>query len=234
MAGQIDTRLIDQIVAEVLEKLRQRVPSAPKPNAHNGALKENYVNLHDPVITEETVRSKNPGNVTIRISAEAILTPSARDYVRSQQISVIRTRQENIVASGKKGIHSKIIAAHAPETVQTLLADVRKNAPSLWSVEMESGVLPVVERVRSIICRGEARQVVVFVKTSHAVSCLMNRNPQCRSAVVRHAEDVRKARVECGANVICVDLQQPTFIGLRKILEASVKTIDQIREPDWS
>ena len=89
-------------------------------------------------------------------------------------------------------------------------------ARALWSVELESGVLPVVERVRSIICRGEARQVVVFVKLSHAVSCLVNRNSQCRSAVVRHAEDVRTARAECGANVLCVDLHQPTFIGLKK------------------
>ena len=241
MTGQLDSLLIDQIVAEVLGKLRQRMANAPnRPLARiseqastNGSSYESSLELHDAVITEAMIKLSHRREQTIRIAPKAILTPTARDYIRSQNISVIRSGKANGNATRSSAQSGKIIASHLPDSVQSLLADVRRNAQAVWSVETESGVLPVVERVRSIICRGEAPQAVVFAKNCQRVSCLVNRNPHCRATVVKGANDVRTARAEIGANVICVDLLQPTFIGLREILRASAKTMNQISEPDW-
>ncbi len=125
-----------------------------------------------------------------------------------------------------------LIASHLPEVVQSLVAEVRRQWKSFWTVEMEAGLLEVVAKAQSEICRGESQQTLVFAKNSHQVACLVNRNVECRAAVVRNAVDVRQVREEMGANVLCVDLQNPTYIGLRGILRASMETSGLIQSAE--
>lgn len=241
----IDAKLIDQIVVEVLSQLRQRIDSAPSSSTANApselelapasaAIKDSNhsVDLPEAVITEETLKQRAKPGVALRMNAGAILTPSARDYVKSQGISLSRNGQNGQV--GQAGSHNvgTIIAGHLPEVVQSFLADVKRQSKPSWTVEMESGAAQVADRVRSVICRGESRQTLVFVKNPHLLACLVNRNPNCRAAVVQSGADVRRVRSEFGANVLCVDLQQPTFMGLREILRSCGQTVDLIQEPE--
>lgn len=220
MPDAIDPKIIDKVVAEVLAQIRGRMGSAPRTNSNGQA-----VELADRVITAELLKEKIPNGGALRITAKAILTPSARDEIKAKGISIQR---DTGVSKGKltsaKGV---IVASHLPGVVQDLINDVKKHSSANWRVEMESGVSQVVERIQSVICRGESPQVLAFVKTPHEAACLVNRNAQCRAAVVRTDADVRIVRSEMAANVIFADLSQPTFHGLRRILKASEETVAQ-------
>ncbi len=186
--------------------------------------------LSDAVITEETLKQQAKPGAAVCVTRGAILTPSARDYIKTHHITFNRQEEigrSNSSSSSKPGT---IIAAHLPEVVQSLIANVRKQAKSLWAVELESGTAQVVNRVRSVICRGESKQALVFAKSPAQIACFVNRNPNCRAAVVQTETDVRRVRAEFGANVICVDLQQPTFIRLREALRACEQTVDLLQE----
>jgi hypothetical protein len=217
----IDPKVIDSIVAEVLGQIRRRIGSARSPETNGSA-----VELADRVVTADLLKQKVPDGGAIRISSKTILTPSARDEIKARRIKLNQDQSTSIANPSKmKGV---IVAAHLPVVVQNVLNDVKKHASAAWRVEMESGSAKVVERIRSTICRGESPQVVAFVKTPHEVACLVNRTSECRAAVVRSAADVQRIRSEMAANVICVDLAEPTFIGLRRILKAGEDTLDQI------
>jgi hypothetical protein len=235
LTQSIDTRLIDQIVAEVLSQLRQRIDGAQKESNPSQTKSETsplagVIDLTEAVITEDTLKLRVQPGAAIHVAGNAILTPSARDYIRDQDLSLSRKGKSASAPSVKLGT---IITVYLPEVVQSLLADVRKSKSS-WSVELEGGTSQVVELIRSVICRGEARQVLVFVKTPYEVACRVNRNSSCRAAVVRNANDVRRVRSEFAANVICVDLEQPTFIGLREVLRSCGETVGQVLDVEGS
>jgi len=225
VAERVHSQVIDSIVAEVLQQLRGRVGPAQKSEANGSA--NTAIEIADPVITGDLLKEKISQGGTVWVDSQAVLTPSARDFLRAEKITLHRGRpDQNVDAVKRKGV---IVAAHLPGVVQNLLSDVKRNGSASWQVEMESGVFPVVERTRSAICRGESPQVVVFAKTPHRVACLVNRNSQCRAAVVQGNDDVRTVRSEFAANVICVDLRQPTFMGLKKIIKASQETVNLIK-----
>lgn len=225
--------LIDQIVAQVLSQLRERTGSTR--SSLNGIglpqavvdqpTQDPVIELPDAVITEERLKETAKPGSAICISGKALITPSARDYIKAQKISVNRAQQggatERSVHGMSRGI---IIASHLPAVVQSLLAEVKKQWTSFWTVEIEAGISQVASRTISAICRGETGQILVFSKTFHQVACSVNRNAQCRAAVVRNAVDVHSVREEMQANVLCVNLDQPTYIGLRGILKSSMET----------
>ena len=238
MTNALDDSLVDQIVAEVLAQLRQRIQSAPGPapkrtpeSQGNGIVADPIVEFSESVITEEILKQQAGLGAAVRIPPGAILTPSAQDYIRIQKLSVRREPSNGRVKGTSGGM---IIAAHLTGIVQSFLADVKKHSKPLWNVETEAGTKNVVERTISVICRGESTQVLVLVKNPVQVACLVNRNPSCRAAVVQSGADVRRVRAEFGANVICADLQKPTFIGLRDVFRASGQTAGLVSEPEES
>lgn len=224
----------------MLSQLRERSGSAPA--SSNGKLRSeavasqpgqpSSVELPDTVITEELLKSHARPGVAIRIPGNAILTPTARDYIQAHRISLDRNQTSDMTKAAARGVSQGIIiASHLPEIVHSLLADVRKHWKANWKVEIEAGLLQVVERAQSAICRAESGQALIFAKAPHQLACLVNRNADCRAAVVRSAEDVRLVREELAANVLCVDLVQPTYIGLRGILRSSMETSSLIQNP---
>ncbi|MCA9069745.1 MAG: hypothetical protein KDA84_12520 [Planctomycetaceae bacterium] len=237
MAGLTDSTLIDQIVFEVLAQLRQRVGSSntshsngqPTHKPEPPQLAE--IQLVDAVITAETLKKAAIGGGIVNVPPKAIVTPSARDYLREHKIQLVQgginpTQEKR--SSDTRGI---IVASHFPGVVKTFLDEVKRQYSSSWNVEIESGNAQVIERTRSIVCRGESPQVLVFVKEPHRVACFVNRNSQCRAAVVQRGADVETVRAEIGANVICISPEQPTYMELRKIFRAATETHRQIQEP---
>jgi hypothetical protein len=232
----IEPTLIDQIVVEVLSQLRQRINSARDSSSTKGVsspaptLSLTPIELLDAVITEETLKQRADAGGSIRVLATAILTPSARDYINTHQIALHRHERNEHAGASSSLKPGTIIAAYLPEVARSLIAVLNKPSWSSWAVEMESGVEQVVDRARSVICRGEFQQALVFVKQPHKVACLVNRNSNCRAAVVNSGAEVRRARTEFAANVICVNLQQPTFMGLREIVRTCAETVDLAQE----
>lgn len=239
LAGSFDSTVIDQIVSEVLTQLRQRAGSNSstgqngQQTGHSKPQREG-VELTDAVITAETLKKKaEPGGI-VHISPKAILTPSARDYLRELKVQVVQGTR-NTVSQQKSSKHQGVVvASHLPSVVQTFLDELKKQHSSSWKVEIESGTSPVIERARSIICRGESSQVLIFVKQPHRVACSVNRNSQCRAAVVHRGGDVQTVRNEMGANILCIDLEQPSYMELRKIFRAVTETSYQVQAPSES
>ncbi len=243
MNNTADEKLIDQIVVEVLAQLRQRMESAPTSPATpresdnksiNHKSLNNRVILPDAVVTEEVLKQHARPGMAVHVAPKAIITPSARDYIKFNNLSIERTGYNDAAVHRSSLLRGTIIAAHLPEVVQSFLSNVKQHSQSLWNVEIESGAQDVVSRALSVICRGESPQALVLVKNPHHVACLVNRNAQCRAAVVQSGGDVRRVRNEFGANVICADLVRPTFVGLRNVLRACGQTAELVREPKGS
>lgn len=228
----MDSQLIDQIVAEVLDTLRQRVNGTPKPSGETANKEQPRQELTEIVITEDVLKQHVQPGTVVHISPKAIITPSARDYLRSSNLQLLPKLETTSTPSTAQEQPGILLASHLPGVVQSVLADVRKNFSSAWSIELESGVQPVIERARSIICRSEAPQVVVFVSQAQTAACYINRTKPCRAVVVSSGDDVQAARLELGANVICVNLHQQSYMNLRAILQASRNSVCEIQDPN--
>ena len=87
----VTSEQIDLIVQRVVARLGPRAVASPEPAAHrNPGGSPATLQLTDPVITQALLAETLNGSPQVRISAKAILTPTARDFIRQKGIQIIR------------------------------------------------------------------------------------------------------------------------------------------------
>lgn len=220
----LDERLVDQIVSGVLERLQGRSETvrAPVPQPQSAAAGQKQdIPLPDDIVLSERVitgdlleRSVN-GHRRIQIAAKAVLTPSAREFLRKSDVEWSRLDGQ---ASRSAGASLwKAIVLQAPPVVTGAVEDMMRSG---WQRELVGSAREAVEQVSSSICRGEAAGVVVFSEQADAIVCRANRNEKVRGAVASDVKHLDAIRREMGANLIGIRPQGRSYFELRNLLRA--------------
>lgn len=213
-----DTKLVDRIVADVMARLRDRGQVAS-----NG---DDRLVLDEPVLTEDSLAERVNGHANIVIGRRTILTPTARDFLRTREITWTRLGEE-IATFAASGDRLAIVACDS-DAARSAVAAVGWNhtTTDCWKVARKDAV--------DAVSNGTTG-VVVFSEQDAAVGCVANRNPAVRAAIVDDAHGVRAAREMIGPNLIVVDPVGKTFVELRGILKefsaGSTAPPDDWREP---
>src|SRR5262245_21497103 len=173
--------LIVQRVLEHLGKPGERAPSEKKSmGSPMPATTPNSVQISEPVVTQALLAEAINGTKQVRIGTAAILTPSARDFVRHHGIEVIRESSSHSVANG---LRWQVIATVSTPDVAAAVEGLKRRG---IRADLRLVGLPgeAATQAISAVCRGEAVKVVVFTSQPELVACLANRNELLRAASI--------------------------------------------------
>jgi hypothetical protein len=176
--------------------------------------------MTEAVITGELLEQRLNGNSqrTIRIGPKAVLTPSARDFLKQRNIEWTRL-EKNAAPATNSGIWKAIVASSTP-ALASALDEIGKTAGTRWERELSGDATEAATAAVSALCRGEAVGVAVFAGNAAAVACRANRNAKVRAAVVWSVRCVEAAKRQIGSNLIAVDPAGKSYFELRNLVRA--------------
>lgn len=196
---------VDLIVARVLEQIGTaeapaRAANTPAGSGTKPASVAAAVRIDAPVITQALLAESVNGSARVAIGTKAILTPSARDWVRTRGVEIIREGTPQT----KSASRSQVIVVTSTPQVLAVIDGLRQEGiiaeRKLTGTPTEAAALAT-----SALCRGEAEQVVLFTDQPELAACLANRNEQVRAAPVGDAAAVERALKILRANLLAVD-----------------------------
>lgn len=225
----LDSATIDRIVQNVLKQLspssagarfeaKAAPPKAAAPVSAPAAKPvtvETAVSLADIVITGDLLaeRVKTAGGRVV-VSPKAILTPTAKDFVRLHRLEVVRSAVEKKAASAKATW--KLIVVTNASAIDRLYPELG----AAWSRELLGCPDDAATLVISELSRGEIDGAVILARQSFRAACRANRHEKVRAAAVRDASDIRLARGEMRLNTIAIDPSGKTYFELRNMFAA--------------
>jgi len=219
----MDQTLIEQIVAEVMSRLVTCDEPASEPETDRTEPEAQHgtsVSFSNRVITEDILASQVNGHRVIRIPSAAILTPSARDWLRGRKVEMFHAETDTHTAGQARWlaiVHSGSMA------VSSVLEDAGR------SVSLKTGtVATAAEAARTAVLdlrSGDVHGAIVLSGESEAVACLANRETCCRAAVVKTVADVRRVQDSMGCNLFAVAPDGLGFFELRNLLKNAVSGV---------
>jgi hypothetical protein len=167
------------------------------------------------VITQELLAASATGAALVRIAGKAILTPSARDFVRQHGIKIVR---DDGSSSGTATIRWQVLVTKS--TPQIAAAIDGLPAGIVCDVRLLGAAAEAAAQAISALCRGEAQQVVVFTEQPELVACLANRNDKVRAAAVAEMAAIERVRLHLQANLLALDPATRSVHELKSVLKA--------------
>lgn len=197
-------QLVNQIVAAVLERIgTARVAPAERETT--------TIPIDEPVITAAVLEKQVADNTPIVIGPRAIITPSARDYIRHNNIILSRGEQPSQPTQNKNQTIWRAFVVQSTDAVTQALG-------TTWQSALANSTPDAAGAAIDAICRAEADGVVVFADAADAVACLANRNDRVRAAAVRDMNDIDNLKQQLGPNVWVIRPSGRSFIELRNLL----------------
>ncbi len=211
--------LINQIVRAVLKEIRSRSTAAPTlPAGSAGASGRDDVTLIDePVITEDVLADITTNGKPIQIGPQAVLTPTARDFLKSHNVNWIRAAAGGATSTTRCW---KAFIVQETEAAKQAIAELQRSTSVTWQQELADCTDQAAQAAIDAICRAECEGVVILAKAAQRVACLANRNERVRASVVTDVRSVGTIRKCLGANVYVVCPRGRSFVELRNILRA--------------
>lgn len=234
---------IERIVAQVMERLLAAPPAArsvepsaapaapaaqvPEPrsavaNPNASSHPSQVIRLTEAVITADVLQSCINGAKTVQIGARAVLTPSARDFLRTRNIQCTRDAAGN-TGAGASGSPAETrwqaVISKANSQVEAVVKNLQA-AGEAWETRLTGLPAEAARQGMSALCRGEAAGIVVFADQPEVVACLANRNTRVRAAAVWNAQQIAAAAQHLGANLLAIDPVGKSFFELRTMLKA--------------
>jgi hypothetical protein len=247
----IDSSTIDRIVANVLQQLGANSGAAPsterssildpKPFSRDpqgsATAAGGRITLSDRVITADLLAERIDVATVVAIASRAILTPSARDFIKERGLQIDRAAPVSSKAATSpvtQGVGAGAPIPHPSNlSSQRLLVVVRNtdavaklwtDLQATWSRELlgcpdDAASLAVRE-----IARGAVQAAVILAEQAHRAACLANRSPAVKAVAVRDAGEVAQVRRQLRANVWCIDPTPKSWFELRNLLSAVTKS----------
>lgn len=228
MTSQQLEELVVRVVGEILTKAPSSRASGPAANGTAATSSKPVtapvekpadaaVAIQEQVITGDLLRERLNGKKQVRIPAKAVLTPSARDFLRTSNIVCVRG-EASATAATVAG-RWLVIVSSSSNAIDAAVAGQRGTAAN-WEQKVSGTAEEAAKVAVGAVCRGEADGVVVISKAPEVVACLSNRNEKIRAAVVGCVKTVEAARRKIGANVIAIHPGTKGSFELRNMLKS--------------
>lgn len=217
--------LIERIVKDVLEQLQSR-PVAPSPSPTTTAKpaptpSTNTIGLTDVVITA-AVLDKSPlkSGSRLVIAPKAVVTPSARDWLRERKITFTRATSQTSATSSSPARWQLFVSTVTP-TVRSLIEQVSRSQRD-WQRQLTGSAQDTAESVIRAISTAESQRIFVISSAAEGIACRVNRNAKVRAAVVATREQLQSVEQDLCPNVILVNPAAKSLMDLRHLVQACV------------
>ncbi|ODA32615.1 hypothetical protein [Planctopirus hydrillae] len=197
------------------------------------------VTLTEAVITAELLSRLAPGAARIVASAKSIVTPAAKDWLRDHHVILERglppanslaiPKVASSSPAGKTANPSSMAAkwvlgvVSATASVKTFLNSTQ-TAATVSQVKILGAGTETQEFVSGAIHKAEAHGAILIERSAAKRACDLNRSPAIRAAVVSSLAEVLLTSSDFSPNVYVIDPTLKTFIELRNLVQAIVRT----------
>ena len=219
---QFDLQWIERVVREVIKRLSQSTSeattsgdagSSPKQIAEAGEWK-----LNQRVISLEAITGKLDNINVLRLPSKAVVTPAARDELRSRNVAVRfdLSRQQNIF-TGKQlmlGVTNELTGKDVAGQLNALGIQAELHHDD----RISRLVANLGGRVSAL------RRCLVITGEPYTAVCVANRNANVRAAMVRDETELRMAQAELNPNFLVLPVER---LALSKIDEIARSLIDK-------
>ncbi len=215
-----DRQTIEQIVIAAIEKhFGDQSPPRAQPDrvaveqdcAPSETVESNNCVISDKVVTAEILEAQINGHAAFQIGERAVLTPSAYDYIHEHQLNW--SRGTEVRAENRSAAFLAAVVSATPH-----VSRIFDELAGGWTLELQANTRVSARKAVSAISRGEVSGVAVVSGKPQVVSCLVNRSPKVRAAVVQNLAELNAAIDEIGVNVIAINPEQFGGFQLRQVL----------------
>jgi hypothetical protein len=243
--------LIDRIVRGVLDTLQSPAdtvrsspvavaspavvaPSAP-PATPAAPPAPSQLTLGELVITGPALEAAWKNHKQLQVASKAILTPSARDFLKKRKIEVIRTGSRPAANPAKPGSSPATPAVETSSTVRwrvfvvqshpqldRVLEDATRGTSTKLDRIVPGSVNEATAAAITAITRAEIDGGILLTHQTLVAACKANRNSKIRAAAIRTVADLNEARRQLAPNLICLDPAGKSYFELRNLLKTSV------------
>ncbi|HLQ46226.1 MAG TPA: hypothetical protein VK137_15900 [Planctomycetaceae bacterium] len=236
MAAVLDEKLVEKIVGEVMTRIRPtssaapRVEGQPLGNVGTSAIQPSTLNsqpstplvVTDRVVTAELLNERLNGKAfsAVAICPQAIITPSAFDFLRTRKIFWHRNTAAAAFKADKPMTRWKaLIVTATPSVLQAVEHTERQTFGKQWSHELLGGVDEAVSAATSAINRGEVSGISVFADHAELIACRANRCERVNAAVVNDIQLIPDLKHYMNLNLMVVRPSGRSFFELRNLLK---------------
>lgn len=210
--------LIEQIVAEVMRRL---MPTASSAQASSETNNRQKTQLTDSVVTADVLEEKVAGRSNVFVGERAIVTPSARDWLRHNNVELIHetnAASAGVTASIEMKSDKLVITHSASQTIDRVLEDAGQRSNGGWNRKSVESADEAANKSIGELRRESSRMIVVLTSEPEVAACLANRNEKVKAAVVADAAAVARVKSSLDGNVFVIDPAGRSFFELRNIL----------------
>jgi hypothetical protein len=175
------------------------------------------VHIAGQVITQSLLAASATGVEDVRIDAKAILTPTARDFVKQHGIRIVREG-----AAPARATATIRWQALVTKSTSQIAAAIDGLSPFGVVCEVRLSGVPAEAAAQAIsaLCRAEVQQVVVFSDQPELVACLANRNDKVHAAAASDIAAIERVRRHLQANLLALDPAAKSVHELKTLLKA--------------
>lgn len=206
----MNNELIEKVVKEVFEVLSGRQSQQDgSSETVSGTL------LRGSVITEELLKKETKDNTEIIFEVGAIITPSAKDFLRENRIGWKHESRSSV----KTTSHSawKVFVVTPSEQVENLLKEIQKGNQGI-EVKLSSDMNEAVSEAVSGICRADFDSGVILTDSPEEAACLSNRQEKVKAVSVSSIENTKRIRENWEPNLYCLMPAGSSYFELRNLL----------------
>lgn len=224
--------MVDQIVAHVMERLRLQ-PTVRAESAVETSTQPttDTLVLSDDVVTAELLEQRMNGKRRVLVATRAVLTPSARDLLRSRNIEWSR-RSAAQAENSSTTVWKAVVVSSSP-VLEGALDDAAQRAGIRWDREFAGNTPEAVRHAVGELCRAAIGGAVIFTDQPEAAACRANRNNQVRAAVVSSVNQVRATQRDMGPNLFCIAVGDVSYIELRNLLREATTSEPSAPPGGW-
>ena len=187
----MDAQLIEDVVQSVLRELRGGSAGAScSMGGSSGPSKPSGLTITDAVVTEATLAGRLSGVREVVFSAKTVLTPTAKDYLRSHQISWSRSGASVGGASAEQ-VGPRVVATHSTVAVGSAF-----NGGDLVRVSVADAARVVSEGIGDGV-------VMVLTARPHSLAIELNRTNDIRAIALDDLSSAACAIRDSRANCVC-------------------------------
>ncbi len=221
--------LIDRIVNGVLKQLAGET-AAPmiaesQSTAHSkvvtSAAPATQLVVAGKVITAEVLADCVAGQPIVVVSAKAIVTPAALDYLKERRLTLVR-EGEIATSAVPSATHSTLAASPSLLIVvkhTEALARIWDELKSSWKRELTGCPDDAAKLAIAELSRGGVSQVVILAEQTFRAACLANRSDKVKAVPVASVSDIRAAGKQIRVNTWCLDPAHKTGFELRTLFK---------------
>ncbi len=199
-------------------------PPAPAAVARTQSVQEQSktgtaVRLDAKVVTEDTLEASVNGHSVVEIGDGVVVTPTGRDWLRRQNVELIRGKSSTSTAAAGPAKSGVAIVQSSSEAVEKVLDHF--NSTAGWQPERAAGHDDAVRLAVTAVSH-DASPVIVFSAEPEAVVCEANRNSKVRAAVVHDVAAVGRVKNSMQGNLFVITPAERSFFELRYLLHSLV------------